>query len=95
MLQQNKPDDYVIATGETHSVKEFVNIAFGVVGITDWQKHVVSNVERHMRPAEVDFLIGDAGKAKKELGWTPKTSFKELVERMVKADLEQEKRNQK
>ena len=95
MLQKDKPEDYVIATGETHSVKEFVNIAFGVVGITDWQKHVVSNVERHMRPAEVDFLIGDAGKAKKELGWTPKTSFKELVERMVKADLEQEKRNQK
>jgi GDPmannose 4,6-dehydratase len=91
MLQQDKADDYVIATGETHSVKEFVELAFGVVGITDWQKYVESDVDAHMRPAEVDHLIGDASKAKTELGWSPKTSFKELVEMMVKSDLEREK----
>lgn len=93
MLQQDKPEDYVIATGETHSVKEFVEIAFETVGIKNWESHIVSNVEAHMRPAEVDYLIGDASKAKKELGWSPKTSFKELVEMMVNADIEQEKRN--
>lgn len=91
MLQQEKPDDYVIATGENHSVEEFVKIAFETVGISDWKKYVESNVSEHMRPAEVDYLIGDASKAKKELGWTPKTSFKELVEMMVKSDLEKEK----
>ncbi len=91
MLQQDKPDDYVIATGENHSVKEFVELAFGAVGISDWEKYVDSNVSEHMRPAEVDYLIGDASKAKKVLGWTPKTSFKELVEMMVKSDLEMEK----
>ncbi len=94
MLQQNKPDDYVIATGENHSVKEFVEIAFEIAGIENWQKYVVSNVETHMRPAEVDYLIGDASKAKRVLGWKPKTTFRELVEIMVKADLEQEKRNE-
>lgn len=93
MLQQENPDDYVIATGETHSVKEFVELAFETVGISNWEKYVVTNVEAHLRPAEVDHLIGDASRAKKELGWTPKTSFKELVEMMVKADLELEKRN--
>ena len=93
MLQQNKPDDYVIATGENHSVKEFVETAFEIAGIENWQKYVVSNVETHMRPAEVDYLIGDASKAKRVLGWKPKTTFRELVEIMVKADLEQEKRN--
>lgn len=93
MLQQDNPDDYVIATGETHSVREFVEMAFDSVGISDWEKYVVTNVESHLRPAEVDHLIGDASKAKKELGWTPKTSFKELVDGMVKADLELEKRN--
>ncbi|KKQ75117.1 MAG: GDP-mannose 4,6-dehydratase, partial [Candidatus Woesebacteria bacterium GW2011_GWB1_38_5b] len=95
MLQQEKAEDFVIATGENHSVEEFVTIAFETVGITDWKKHVVSNVEAHMRPAEVDYLIGDAGKARKELGWAPKTSFKQLVEMMVNADLELEKRNNK
>jgi GDPmannose 4,6-dehydratase len=94
MLQQDKPEDYVIATGESHSVQEFVEIAFAAVGISDWQKYVVSNVEAHMRPAEVDYLIGDASKAERELGWKPRTSFKELVEMMVKADVEQEKRNE-
>ena len=91
MLQQEKPDDYVIATGENHSVQEFVELAFQAVGISDWEKYVVSNSAKHMRPAEVDYLIGDASKARKILGWEPKTSFKELVEMMVKADLEREK----
>ena len=95
MLQQNKPDDYVIATGENHSVKEFVQIAFETVGIKDFEKYITSNVSAHMRPAEVDYLIGDASKAKKVLGWTPKTSFPELVTLMVRADLELEKRNDK
>jgi GDPmannose 4,6-dehydratase len=92
MLQQDQPDDYVIATGETHSVQEFVEIAFETVGISDWQKYVVPNVEAHLRPAEVDYLIGDYSKAKEKLGWEPRTSFRELVEMMVKADLELEKR---
>lgn len=92
MLQQDKPDDYVIATGETHSVQEFVELAFKAVGIDDWQKYVVSNNPAHMRPAEVDTLIGDYSKAKRELGWSPKTSFPELVEMMVKADLDLEKK---
>lgn len=93
MLQQENPDDYVIGTGENHSVREFVQLAFETVGIKNWQDFVVSNVSQHMRPAEVDYLIADASKAKKMLGWEPKTSFKQLVEMMVKADLEQEKRN--
>ncbi len=87
MLQQDKPEDYVIATGETHSVKEFVKEAFRVVGIENWQDYVVQD-PRFMRPAEVDLLVGDASKAQKKLGWKPKTSFKELVKIMVKADLE-------
>lgn len=93
MLQQDSPEDYVIATGENHSVREFVELAFAAVNISDWQKHVVANKEEFMRPAEVDYLIGDHSKAKKVLGWTPKTSFKELVGMMVKADIEIEKRN--
>ena len=92
MLQQEKPDDYVIATGETHSVREFVELAFASLGITDWEKYVVSDSPKYNRPAEVDLLIGDYSKAKNELGWSPKTSFKELVEMMVKADLELEKK---
>lgn len=91
MLQQAKPDDYVVATGETHSVSEFAELAFEAAGITDWKKHVVSDNPDFLRPAEVDYLIGDAGKAEKALGWTPKTSFKELVAMMVEADLEREK----
>lgn len=93
MLQQSQADDYVIGTGENHSVREFVELAFGVVGIDNWQDYVVSNVKAHMRPAEVEHLIADASKAKKILGWQPKTSFKELVELMVKADIELEKEN--
>lgn len=91
MLQQEKPEDFVISTGENHSVKEFVELAFECVGIKDWQKYVKADVEDHLRPAEVDHLIGDASKAEKTFGWKPKTSFKELVDLMVKADLEREK----
>ncbi len=90
MLQQEKPDDYVIATGENHSVKEFVDEAFKVVGIENWEKYVVANSAKHIRPAEVDYLIGDYSKAKRVLGWEPKTSFKELVKIMVEADLKRE-----
>jgi len=93
MLQQDKPDDYVISTGETHSVREFVEIAFNAVGIPDWDKYVISDNPEFLRPAEVDYLIGDSSKAEKELGWTSKTSFKELVEMMVRSDVEAEKKN--
>jgi GDPmannose 4,6-dehydratase len=85
MLQQDRPDDYVIATGETHSVKEFCAEAFGRVGL-DWNEHVEID-KRYYRPAEVDLLIGDASKAKQVLGWTPKTRFKDLVALMVDADV--------
>jgi GDPmannose 4,6-dehydratase len=86
MLQQEEPDDYVIATGETHSVREFVQEAFSYAGL-DWRKHVEID-PRYYRPAEVDLLVGDAGKAKKQLGWEPKTTFKNLVRLMVDADTE-------
>ncbi len=92
MLNQKKPDDYVVATGENHSVGEFVKLAFETVGISDFRKYIVSNKAEYLRPAEVEHLIGDASKAKKILGWEPKTSFKELVEMMIKADLEMEKK---
>ncbi len=93
MLQQDKPDDYVIATGENHSVEEFVNLAFSYVGISDWQKHVDANRPEYMRPAEVDYLIGTSEKAEKVLGWRPRTSFKQLVEMMVQSDIDAEKKN--
>jgi len=86
MLQQDEPSDYVIASGQTHTVREFVEIAFERAGL-DWERYVVQD-ERFMRPAEVDQLIGDASKAREQLGWEPKTSFRELVEMMVDADLE-------
>lgn len=92
MLQQDKADDYVIATGETHSVQEFVEGAFKSVGIDDWKKYVVADHPKHVRPAEVDYLIGDYSKAKKELGWEPKTSFEQLLKIMVDAELEAEKK---
>lgn len=92
MLQQDKPDDYVIATGENHSVEEFVVEAFKVIGIKNWKKHVKVAKEFY-RPAEVDFLIGDASKAKNVLAWKPTISFKELVEMMVKSDIELLKKN--
>jgi GDPmannose 4,6-dehydratase len=87
MLQHGTPDDYVIATGETHTVKEFLDVAFSHVGLS-WQDHVGFD-ERFLRPAEVDELIGDYSKAKEKLGWEPKTSFKDLVGLMVDADLSQ------
>ena len=86
MLQQDTPDDYVIATGVTHSVKHLVDTAFKHVGL-DYQKYVRTD-PRFIRPAEVDLLIGDASKAKEKLGWTPAVSFEQLVEMMVDADLE-------
>lgn len=87
MMQQDKPDDYVIATGESHSVKEFLIEAFEVSGLGDWQKYVEID-QKLFRPTEVDNLIGDASKAKKVLGWAPKTTFKDLVKIMVEAELE-------
>jgi GDPmannose 4,6-dehydratase len=86
MLQQDHPDDYVIATGETHSVRELVETAFGCVDL-DWTKHVVQDPAL-FRPAEVDLLVGDARKARRVLGWDPTVSFKELVRMMVQSDLE-------
>ncbi|QNF28468.1 GDP-mannose 4,6-dehydratase [Metabacillus elymi] len=85
MLQQEKPDDYVIATGETHSVKELVEIAFSYVGL-DWKKYVVQD-PKLMRPAEVDILLGDPHKAKEKLGWKTEVSFEELIKMMVDSDL--------
>ena len=86
MLQQEKPDDYVIATGENHSVAEFVKEAFKVIGITNWKNYV--KVAKHLfRPAEVDFLIGDSGKAQKALDWKPSVTFPQLVKIMVEADI--------
>jgi GDPmannose 4,6-dehydratase len=86
MLQQDKPDDYVVATGETHSVQEFLEEAFSCAGL-DWRKYVKVD-PKFFRPAEVDLLLGDPRKAKAVLGWTPKVAFKELVRLMVEADLE-------
>jgi GDPmannose 4,6-dehydratase len=85
MLQQDQPDDYVIATGETHSIREFLELAFQHAGL-DWEKYVEID-PRYYRPAEVDLLIGDATKAKKQLGWKPKTRFAELVRIMTDADI--------
>jgi len=86
MLQQDKPDDYVVATNETHSVKEFVQETFAHLDL-DWEKHVKYDA-RYERPAEVELLIGDPAKARRQLGWEPKVKFKELVKIMVDADLE-------
>jgi GDPmannose 4,6-dehydratase len=86
MLQQNSPDDYVIATGETHSIKEFLEEAFGLLGL-NWEDHVEFD-SRYVRPTEVDTLLGDFSKAKTVLGWKPRVTFKDLVRIMVEADLE-------
>ena len=86
MLQASEPDDYVLATGETHTVREFCEIAFGRVGL-DWERHVVVD-PKFVRPAEVDLLLGYPAKAKAKLGWEPKVSFRGLVEMMVDADVE-------
>jgi len=90
MLQQDKPDDYVVATNETHSVKEFIQETFSLLGL-DWEKYVKYDA-RYERPSEVDLLIGDPAKAKRQLGWEPKVRFKELVKIMTEADLELAKR---
>lgn len=92
MLQQSTPDDFVIATGETHEVREYLKLACEVAGIPDWEA-VYEHDAKYDRPAEVDYLIGDASKAKEKLGWTPKTSFPELVRIMVEAELESEKKS--
>jgi GDPmannose 4,6-dehydratase len=90
MLQLEKPDDFVVATGETHSVREFLDVAFGRVNL-DWKDFVATD-ERFMRPAEVELLLGDPTKAKKAFGWTPKVTFRQLVEMMVDADVDLAKR---
>lgn len=90
MLQQANPQDFVIGTGKTHSVRDFLEIAFATVGIKNWKRYVVQNKE-FMRPAEVDHLIADSTKARKILDWKPQVSFEELVKMMVKSDIELEK----
>jgi GDPmannose 4,6-dehydratase len=89
MLQQPTPDDYVIATGKTYSVKDLVSVAFGHVGL-DWERYVKVD-KAFMRPAEVDLLVGDASKAKRVLGWEPKVSFEEMIKMMVDADIERQR----
>ena len=93
MLQQDAPGDYVVATGEAHTVREFCALAFGAVGL-DYQDHVVMD-PRFMRPAEVDSLIGDASKAHRDLGWTPEVSFADMVSAMVEADVDLVARQQR
>ena len=86
MLEQDKPDDFVIGTGKMHTIRQFLDEAFNIVGIKDWSQYVEQN-PKFMRPAEVNELCGDASKAKKILGWEPKTNFKELVKIMVESDI--------
>lgn len=86
MLQQDQPDDYVIATGETHSVQRLLEVAFGSVDL-DWQQYAVQD-ERFMRPAEVDLLVGNPDKAGKKLGWEPRVTFEQLIQMMVEADID-------
>lgn len=90
MLQKDEPDDYVIATGETHSIREFLDIAFNAIGIDSWHKYVDQD-QKMIRPAEVDVLRGDASKARTELNWQSKTSFDNLVKIMLKSDIERQK----
>ena len=90
MLQQEEPDDYVVATGSTHSIRELLDVAFARVGISDWGKYVTQD-PRFFRPAEVDLLVGDPSKAREVLGWSPEVGFQDLVERMVDADVKAEK----
>ena len=91
MLQQEQADDYVVATGETHSIREFLEIAFAHVGIEDWQPKVTQD-PRFLRPAEVDLLIGDPTKARQRLGWQPKVGFEDLVRMMVDSDLAEQRK---
>jgi GDPmannose 4,6-dehydratase len=90
MLQQDEADDYVISTGETHSIHDLLDVAFTEVGISDW-RHLVTQDPRFLRPAEVDLLIGDSAKAKATLGWEPKIGFHELISMMVKSDVAEQK----
>jgi GDPmannose 4,6-dehydratase len=90
MLQQDQPDDYVVATGATHSVRDFLEVAFSHVGIDDWQSRI-SQDPRYFRPAEVDILVGDAAKARARLGWAPRVGFPALVEMMVDHDLAEQR----
>ena len=87
MLQQDKPDDYVIATGVAHTIAEFLDVAFNRIGISDWGNYIKQD-PRYMRPAEVAVLCGNSTKARNVLSWTPKTSFEEMVNRMVDNDLQ-------
>lgn len=89
MLQQDQADDYVIATGETHSIRELLDVAFDEIGVDDWSKFVRTD-ERFKRPAEVDLLIGDASKARAKLGWVPSVTFDELVRMMVRHDIDEQ-----
>ncbi|WP_206511877.1 GDP-mannose 4,6-dehydratase, partial [Rhodococcus sp. KRD197] len=92
MMQQEVADDYVISTGETHSIRELLDIAFAEVGIDDWTDYVYID-PAFMRPAEVDLLIGDATKARDVLGWKPKVEFPELVQMMVRNDVDEQSKN--
>ena len=87
MLQQDKPDDYVIATGKKHTIRQFLDAAFNCVDVTDWDKYVLQD-ERYMRPAEVAVLCGDSTKARDQLEWEPETPFETMVERMVANDID-------
>src|SRR5689334_302164 len=89
MLQQDEPDDYVIATGETHSIRELLDVSFRLAGYDDWE-HFVKQDQRFFRPSEVNLLIGDASKAREKLGWQPRVSFEELVQMMYENDLKEE-----
>jgi GDPmannose 4,6-dehydratase len=89
MLQQDEPDDYVLATGETHSIEELLTVAFKAIDIDDWRPYVKQD-PRFMRPAEVDLLLGDPAKAKEKLGWEPEVSFEQLIQMMVASDLKKE-----
>jgi GDPmannose 4,6-dehydratase len=86
MLQQERPDDYVIATGQTHSIRELLDVAFGRLEL-DWKDYVETD-PRYLRPSEVDFLLGDPAKAKRVLGWQPQVTFRELIHMMVDSDLQ-------
>jgi GDPmannose 4,6-dehydratase len=94
MLQQPKPDDFVIATGKTNSIEQLLEVAFTAAGLKDWRQYVRQD-QRFFRPAEVDLLIGDASKAKAKLGWQPKVDFNSLIEMMVRHDIDYETKRSK
>ena len=92
MLQQDKPDDFVIATGETHCVKDLLKVAFGEIGISDWESYIIIDKEFY-RPSDVDYLLGDASKARRELGWKPEITFEQLIKEMVAYDIQDASKN--